>query len=34
MLFGYYTQQGFRGYVHGVWILFATEEEYYEYMSE
>ena len=34
MLFGYYTQQGFRGYVRGRWILFATEKEYYEYMKD
>ena len=32
MLKGYYTSSGYMGYVEGKYILFATENEYYEYM--
>lgn len=31
---GYVTPFGFMGLVEGRYILFATEEEYYEYMEE
>lgn len=33
-MYGYYTSFGYMGIVDGVWILFATEEEYYEYLKE
>jgi hypothetical protein len=33
-MYGYYTQQGFKGYVRGRWMLFATADEYYEYMED
>lgn len=29
---GYYTD--YMGYVGGEWMLFATEDEYYEYLKE
>lgn len=29
---GYYTDYGYMGYVGGEWMLFATEDEYYEYL--
>ena len=30
---GYYTQDGYRGYVRGYgYMLFATESEYYDYV--
>jgi len=32
-MYGYYTQYGFAGHLRGSWMLFATEEEYYEYMK-
>lgn len=31
---GYYTNYGYMGYVNGGWILFATEDEYSEYLEE
>lgn len=31
---GYVTPFGFMGLVEGRYILFATEEEYYEYLKE
>ena len=34
ILFGYYTNYGYRGYVNGQWILFSTEREYTEYVEE
>jgi len=34
LMYGYYTSFGYMGIVDGVWILFATEEEYYEYLKE
>lgn len=34
MIKGYVTPFGFYGLVEGRYILFATEEEYYEYMEE
>lgn len=34
MEYGYLTPSGFMGMVDGRWMLFATESEYYEYLSE
>ena len=31
---GYFTGAGFYGLVSGKYILFSSESEYYEYMSE
>ena len=31
---GYYTEEGYLGYVDGEWMLFATEEDYIEYIKE
>ena len=31
---GYYTQTGYMGYVESKYILFVSENEYYEYMKE
>lgn len=31
---GYVTPFGYRGLVEGRYLLFATEEEYYEYLKE
>lgn len=31
---GYIISNGYMGYVDGDYMLFATEEEYYEYISE
>ena len=31
---GYYTSQGYYGFVSGKYILFADESEYYEYFEE
>ena len=31
---GYDTYAGFMGYVDGEYMLFASDEEYYEYMEE
>lgn len=30
---GYHTASGYMGYVEGVYILFASEEDYREYMA-
>lgn len=30
---GYVTSSGYMGLVDGQWILFATESDYYEYMT-
>ena len=34
--YGYYTSYGYKGYVErlGRFILFATREEYYEYIKD
>ena len=32
--YGYVTQSGYMGYINGQYILFATEEEYKEYIAE
>lgn len=34
LMSGYYTDYGYMGYVGGEWMLFATEDEYYEYLKE
>jgi len=34
MEYGYLIPYGFKGLVDGRWMLFATESEYYEYLSE
>lgn len=34
MLKGYPTESGYMGYVNGEYILFETEEAYYEYIKE
>jgi hypothetical protein len=31
---GYITQNGYRGLVGNIYILFATEQDYREYMEE
>lgn len=31
---GYYTSYGYKGYVSGRWMLFATEDEYFECMED
>lgn len=31
---GYYTDYGYLGYVNGTYILFATEAEYIEYLTD
>lgn len=31
---GYSTSYGYMGFVAGQWILFATENEYYEYLND
>lgn len=31
---GYYTRAGYKGYVNGKYLLFATEKEYEEYLNE
>ena len=31
---GYYTDYGFMGFVHGEYMLFATDTEYLEYVTD
>ena len=31
---GYYTSSGYMGYVEGRWVLFASEQDYREYLEE
>ncbi len=31
---GYFTDSGFMGLVHGEYRLFATEQDYYDYIEE
>jgi len=31
---GYITQNGYMGYINGTYILFATEQDYKEYMED
>ncbi len=33
-MIGYFTPYGYMGVVFGRWMLFATENEYYEYIKE
>ncbi len=33
-MYGYFVEEGYKGLVGGKWMLFPTETEYYEYMSE
>ena len=33
-MYGYFVSSGYRGFVNGIWMLFPTEAEYYEYMKE
>ena len=30
---GYFTSYGYMGFVNGIWILFASESDYYEFME-
>lgn len=34
MMKGYYNNSGYMGYVDGQWVLFASESDYREYISE
>ena len=34
MIKGYFVSEGYMGYVDGRWVLFASESDYREYMSE
>lgn len=34
MPYGYYVSNGYFGLVDGNYILFSTDEEYYEYLKE
>ena len=31
---GYYNNTGYMGYVDGKWVLFASEQDYLEYMED
>ena len=31
---GYYSSSGYMGYVEGCWVLFASEQDYREYMED
>lgn len=31
---GYFIGYGYRGLVHGKWLLFASDTEYFEYLQE
>ena len=31
---GYYNNAGYMGYVEGRWMLFASEQDYREYLEE
>lgn len=33
-MWGYHVSYGYKGFVDGRWILFATEDEYIEYFNE
>lgn len=33
-MYGYYVQAGFMGLVDSRWMLFATESDYIDYLSE
>lgn len=34
MIKGYFTENGYYGYVDGEYMLFEDEESYYEYLEE
>lgn len=34
MLKGYYVPAGYMGWIGNSWMLFATEQDYYEYMAK
>lgn len=34
MMKGFYTGEGYMGYVDGKYILFASDREYFEFMEE
>lgn len=31
---GYFSSYGYMGFVHGEWMLFVSEDEYYEYTED
>lgn len=31
---GYHTENGYMGFVNGRYLLFASESDYYDYMSD
>lgn len=31
---GYYNSVGYMGYVEGRWVLFACEQDYFDYMED
>ena len=31
---GYYNHNGYMGYVEGRWVLFASEQDYREYLED
>lgn len=33
-MYGYLTKYGYLGWVNGRWMLFASEQEYFEYLEE
>lgn len=34
MPYGYYISSGYKGLVNGNWMLFATIDEYFEYLND
>ena len=34
MLKGYYVNEGYMGYINGIYMLFASESDYYDYAKE
>ncbi len=32
-MYGYYTQSGYMGMVAGHWMLFVSDDEYYDYIK-
>lgn len=33
-MYGYITPYGYMGMVNGIWMLFASDTEYHEYLKE
>lgn len=33
MLKGYYVNEGYMGYINGIYMLFASESDYYDYVK-